>query len=291
MLKVLVTGGNGFIGTNLIERLMVNNEYSIVSLDTVSRDHPNMMHCYIGDVGDFEGLKTVMQGMEVVVHLAAETGVLPGAVNPQKVYDSNVTGTFNVLRAADECGVRKIVFASTGAIFADSISMYGASKLASEALCRAFKDTYALSVAILRLGNVYGPFSLHKTSVVHKFIKQLINDQPMTIRGDGMQTRSFVYVEEVVDAIIEYMNHRSENLEIVHVTGESTHKIVDVAATLSGLSRKMLGVNPLVKFVEREDESNSVSFKSSYKTRIELEEGLQKTLKWYLGVKDVCTKH
>ena len=151
---------------------------------------------------------------DVIVHFAANTGVGPSVENPRLDINLNVIGTFNYLEAARINSVSRFVFASSGAPAGEveppiheelpphPVSPYGASKLAGEGYCSAYNKTYGLDTVMLRFGNVYGPGSLHKSSVVAKFIRQAINNETLEIFGDGSQTRDFIFIDDLIEAVL-----------------------------------------------------------------------------------------
>jgi UDP-glucose 4-epimerase len=219
MKSYLVTGGCGFIGVNLTSRL-VTEGHRVRILDNLSLGKPgDIQHLgvdlQIGDVRDPAAVKKACIGVDVVVHLAAHTRVVESVSNPELNFEINAIGTFNVLQACRDAGVQKMIFASTGgAILGEQeppvhegmvprpVSPYGAGKLAGEAYCSAFFGSYGLKTTALRFSNVYGPFSYHKGSVVAQFFRDLMEQKPLVVYGDGEQTRDFLYVADLVDAIL-----------------------------------------------------------------------------------------
>jgi UDP-glucose 4-epimerase len=219
MKSYLVTGGCGFIGVNLIGQLAARGA-SVRVLDDLSLGkredvEPLGVDLQVGDIRDTEAAAKACRGIDVVVHLAGHTRVLESLSHPALNFEINAAGTFNVLEACRRAGVQKVIFASTGgAILGEQeqpvhermlprpISPYGASKLAGEAYCSAFFGSYGLNTVALRFSNVYGPYSYHKGSVVAAFFRNLRQNEPIVIYGDGEQTRDFVYVGDLVDAIL-----------------------------------------------------------------------------------------
>lgn len=232
----LITGGCGFIGTSLISYLLKNSkqtirvldnltvgtkedlmrvcEYTEISADCLSEGQSShKVQLIIGDILDDNLLDKVTKNVDVIVHLAANTGVGPSVENPRGDMLANVLGTFNCLESARKNKVKRFIFASSGApvgeceppiheeLPAHPVSPYGASKLSGEAYCSAYFRTFNLETIALRFGNVYGPGSTHKASVVAKFIKLAIQQQPLEIYGDGSQTRDFIYIEDLINAI------------------------------------------------------------------------------------------
>jgi UDP-glucose 4-epimerase len=251
--KVLITGGCGFIGVNLVGflvgkgiselRILDNlnagkvqylesvlasygqvtrnskHDSEIVYLvDSANHKEKTKIELVIGDIRDKETCVEATAGIDSVVHLAAHAGVIPSVENPFFDFEVNILGTLNLLNASVKNKVDRFIFASSNAPLGDQIpplsekkvpnplSPYGASKLAGEAYCSAFHGSYGLKTVILRFSNVYGPYSLHKNSVIAKFIKDGILRRRLTIYGDGSQTRDFVHVEDLSNAIRLILN-------------------------------------------------------------------------------------
>jgi len=216
--RVLVTGGAGFIGANLV-RMLLGCGYRVTVLDNLSTGRRNHLaglpiELVVADILDVESLNRVVLGHEWVVHLAGQTGIPSSLAAPRRDCEVNVFGTLNVLEACRRVGTRRFVFASSNAPLGRQpppatedkaplpISPYGASKLAGEAYCLAYHGSWGLETVVLRFGNVYGPFSAHKSSVVAKFFKDMMSRRAITINGDGRQTRDFIYVGDLTGAIL-----------------------------------------------------------------------------------------
>ena len=225
---ILITGGLGFIGTNLILRLRQRGEYNLTVLDNYSNtstvlDAAGGMTIIKGDIGDKDLVSAAVKGKDAVVHLAAHTRVIDSIQQPLKNFSDNVIGTLNVLEAMRSHGVKRIINASTGGailgevpppvhegIAPSPMAPYGASKLAAEGYCSAYAHSYGLSYMNLRFSNIYGKYSLNKSSVVAAFMKDIMNKGAVTVYGDGTQTRDYLYVDDLADGIIEAM-HADEN--------------------------------------------------------------------------------
>lgn len=218
-MKVLVTGGAGFIGTNLVPRL-IDAGHSVRVLDSEvlgKRAHLGAFQGEFvrGDIRDEAVLAEALAGIDAVVHLAADTRVIESIAEPARNFDVNVVGTFRLLEAMRARGITRLVNASTGgAIIGEAeppvhedmvprpVSPYGATKLAVEGLCAAYAGSYGFSTISLRFANVYGPRSFHKGSVVAAFFKRILASEPLVVYGDGEQTRDFVYVADLCDGIV-----------------------------------------------------------------------------------------
>src|ERR1700736_5460400 len=218
-MRVLVTGGAGFIGANLVQHLSANSAYEVVVLDNLSvgQQPPSFARGVRFTCGDFTDRATMtecLQGVDTVVHLAALSGVIDSVEDPRPSFEVNVAGSFQLLELARAANVRRVINASTGgALLGEAaspiseemapcpLSPYGASKLAVEGYCSAFAGAYGLSCVTLRFSNIYGPRSAHKKSVVAAFIKSIIREEPLVIYGDGTQQRDFLYVGDLVHGI------------------------------------------------------------------------------------------
>ena len=229
----LITGGCGFIGSSLIATLLKESpEARIRMLDNYSVGtkadlyeaiaffnkkgelNPKGIEFIEGDIKDYDTCLQCCEEVDVIVHLAANTGVAPSVDNPRYDMETNVIGTFNMLEAARQNNVNKFIFASSGATVGEveppiheekvqkPVSPYGTSKLAGEAYCSSYFQTFDIKTVSLRFGNVYGPLSKHKSSVVAKFLKQAFAGETLEIYGDGGQTRDFIYIDDLVQAII-----------------------------------------------------------------------------------------
>jgi UDP-glucose 4-epimerase len=232
----LITGGCGFLGTALIRRLLSEEGHSIRVIDNLAvgsradlaqvceyvefesnelpvRFDGKLVQFVHADILDEKLAIELGKGANAIVHLAANTGVGPSVDDPRKDCVTNVIGTLNYLESARHNAVKRFVFASSGAPIGECVppiheemaphptSPYGASKLAGEGYCSAYFRTFGVETVALRFGNVYGPGSGHKNSVVAKFIKQILNGETLEIYGDGKQTRDFIFIEDLVNAI------------------------------------------------------------------------------------------
>ncbi len=219
--NLLVTGGCGFIGVNLIHFLRSRHpEINITVLDNLSlgrKEHVDEFDLEFieGDIRDFDLVDRLCAGMDAIVHLAADTRVMDSIENPDFNFDVNVSGTYNLLKAARNHSVANFVLASTGGaiigraeppVHEDMVprpmSPYGASKLMAEGYLSAFAASYGMNTVALRFSNVYGQRSYHKGSVVALIFKTLLGDGRFTVFGDGSQTRDYIYAGDLAAAIL-----------------------------------------------------------------------------------------
>lgn len=269
-MKWLITGGCGFIGTGLVNYLLTGtNGHRVVVFDNLSSgsradlqaignfeelDDPisaftgdHKLQFFQGDILDAAAIGDAAQHADVIVHLAANTGVGPSVEDPIHDCRTNVFGTLNVLEAARHGDTKRFVLASSGAPIGEveppiheelaphPMSPYGASKLAGEGYCSAYYGSFGLETVALRFGNVYGPGSIHKGSVVAKFIKQALKGEALEIYGDGGQTRDFIFIDDLVRAI---------NLSAItpNVGGETFQIATNHETTISELADHLLRI-------------------------------------------------
>lgn len=218
----LVTGGGGFIGSHLVRALVERGERVRV-LDNSSSGGPQRIADVLkrvewvdGDVCDLDTVRQACLGVEVVLHHAAVASVPRSIAEPMMTHASNVTGTLNILMAACDAGVRRMVFASSSAVYGNlattpkaetlptqPLSPYGVQKLAAEAYCRIWHSIYGLETVALRYFNVFGPFQDPQSeyaAVIPRFISRVLAGEPPVIYGDGEQSRDFIYISNVVEA-------------------------------------------------------------------------------------------
>lgn len=217
-MNILVTGGAGFVGANLV-RMLLENGHRVRILDNFStgrREYLRRLKIEVvdGDILDRGAVIQTIEGVEGVVHLAAQTGVPGSLEDPFRDCEVNVTGTLNLLEAARRANVKRFVFASSNAPLGRQIppatedkaplpiSPYGASKLAGEGYCLAYHGSWGLGTVVLRFANLYGPYSGHKNSVVAKFFRDILHQGKISIHGDGSQTRDFIYVKDLCGAVL-----------------------------------------------------------------------------------------
>lgn len=302
MKSFLVTGGCGFIGVNLLARL-ASLEASVRVLDNLSLGRREDIEglgaeLQIGDIRNLPAVARACQGVDVVVHLAAHTRVIESIANPELNFDVNVVGTMNVLRACREAGVKKMIFASTGgAILGERdppvheemaphpLSPYGASKLAGEAYCSAYSASYGLNTVALRFSNVYGPYSYQKGSVVAQFFKNLVREEPIVIYGDGEQTRDFIYVDDLVEAILLAVNADTPGEAFQIASGQETsiHTLIGAmrrAAPGAAFDVRYEPARPgeVLRNYALIDKAHRIL---GYAPKTLLEDGLRKTWAWF----------
>ena len=301
-MTVLVTGGCGFIGSNLVRRLAARgvrlrllDNLSVGTRDTLPpRSGVDLI---VGDIRDGAVVARAVEGVEAVVHLAASTGVSDSVSDPASDFDANVVGTFNLLRASVAASVRRFVFASSNAAIGEHpppvdelrvprpISPYGAGKLAGEGYCAAFAAAYGLQTFVLRFSNVYGPGSTHKTSVVARFIREGLQKGAVTVYGDGRQTRDFLYVEDLCSAV-EAALAATGSGEVFQIASGTETTVLTLVATLKAVAARDFDV--VFAPARAGDIARNVSDISKatrllgYRPVVPLEDGLRRTCDWFL---------
>lgn len=311
--RLLVTGGAGFIGANLV-RLLLDHGHQVTVLDNLAagrREYLDGLSVEFihGDILDRTTVERAVASKVGVLHLAAQTGV-PGSLrDPRKDCEINVLGTLNILEAcraekaraeaqADGlhgCGPR-VIFASSNAPLGRQsqpatedkaplpISPYGASKLAGEAYCLAHYGSWGLGTVVLRFGNVYGPFSAHKGSVVAKFLKDTVAGGKVVIDGDGQQTRDFIYVGDLCRAILLALE--SDVCGEVFQVATGTETTIDQLAEmvkLASSSDASITHGPSRQADIRKNYSsiNKIRRALAWEPEIDLKRGLQMTMEWF----------
>jgi UDP-glucose 4-epimerase len=321
-----ITGGCGFIGTSLIARLSLDTDvkHNIRILDNLSTgtradlssvtsfleveniDNLSVsldgVELVVGDILDEDLAYKLTKNIDVIVHLAANTGVGPSVENPRLDCFTNVIGVFNYLDAARINKVPRFIFASSGAPAGEvdppiheelpphPVSPYGASKLAGEGYCSAYNKSFGIDTVMLRFGNVYGPRSLHKSSVVAKFIRQALDGETLEVYGDGTQTRDFIYIDDLVDALIlssHVDNIGGEAFQIASgmetTVGEMTGNLIHVMEQYGIKNIKVINGETRIGDVTRNySDTTKAKQRLNWQPKVSQEEGLLKTVEYFI---------
>lgn len=306
-MKALVTGGSGFIGSNIVKKLTEMGGVEVRVLDNLSSGNIiNIAHLigknveFIGgDVRDYTSVERAMEGVDVVFHLAASVGRQRSLDNPQSDSEINLIGTVNVLEAMRKMGTQRIVYSSSAAMFGELItptideghpqnadSPYGVSKLAAEKMILAYTGIYDITGICLRYFNIYGVNQRYDLygNVIPIFAKRIFSGEPITIYGDGTQTRDFVNAEDVARANILAAKFGGHT-DVFNLGSGDSVTINWLAETM----QRIAGVNVGIKYApERPADVKHCKANAGkaaqilgFKASVGLEEGLEKYMEWY----------
>ena len=306
-MKYLVTGGAGFIGSNIVEELLNRGE-SVRVLDNFStgkrenlKEFEKDIELIEGDIRSYPIVKQAVTGIDIVLHQAALSSV-PGSINdPITSNEVNIGGTLNMLDASKDAGVKKFIFASSSAIYGDDpelpkhegmtpnpLSPYAVSKLAGENYCRVFSKIYGLETVCLRYFNVFGPKQdpdSEYSAVIPKFIKLITNNQQPIIYGDGKQSRDFIYVDNVVEA---NLLAASAECKAGVVMNCACNDQIELNYLIEQIN-KLLGKNINPVYAEHRNGDIKHSFANitliknnlGFEPKIKFSEGIQKTVNYF----------
>jgi UDP-glucose 4-epimerase len=304
MKRILVTGGAGFIGSHLVSSL-VQLGYEVHVIDDLSTGATQMIHpkaiLHVHNIAQFdtiELIKTIQP--EVIYHLAAQADVQSSILSPAHDADTNIRGTMHILEYCREhCNTTKVIFASTSAVYGqlqkeyiteldptDPISFYGLSKLTAEGYIKMYHNFYNIPYTILRFANVYGPGQTAKGEggVVAIFMERLSKSLPLLIHGDGEQTRDFIYVGDVVQALIAA--HKGGTAQTLHVSTAKKTSINTLASLANNIHQHYSNIVPIFHSSTREGDikhsclcNASICKQLNWQVQYSIEKGLELTYK------------
>lgn len=304
--KIIVTGGAGFIGSNLAKTLTEMEEVIIIDnlltgkleniQDLIEKDNVKFVR---GSILDLNLLKNTFKGADYIFHQAAIPSVLRSVKDPSLTNGANVSGTLNVLIAARDCSVKKVVYASSSSVYGDTPTLpkkesmkpnpkspYAVSKLAGEYYCKVFYEIYGLKTISLRYFNVYGPKqdpTSEYSAVIPKFITRILNGKTPVVYGDGEQSRDFTFVKDVVNANI--LAAKSNATGVFNIAGGRKISINELANRIMEIVG--LELNPIYDKPRSGDIKHSLADISLSKRKIkympdyDLDNGLKETIKWF----------
>jgi UDP-glucose 4-epimerase len=327
-MRWLITGGCGFIGRTLIRRIARNSDASLRIVDDLSTGTRQELRAIMdfieldpsdptiawsdwtrsraefiaADVRDADVAHRLTAGADVIAHLAANTGVTPSIQDPMRDCTTNVVGTLNYLEACRLNGVPRFVFASSNApigeceppiheeLPAHPMSPYGASKLAGEAYCSAYARSFGIETVALRFANCYGPLSSHKSSVVAKYIREALAGAVWEIYGDGEQTRDFIFVEDLAEAIILAATRPAVGGQVFQIATNVETTVRDLATRLAatleahGISPpEVRRSSPRIGDMKRNyADTTKARTRLGWTPKVALDDGLEQTVIWFL---------
>lgn len=294
-MKVLITGGSGFIGSHVADKL-IDKGVNVRIYDTIMPSFRKDVEFYQGSILDMSSLGFAMHDVDIIMHLAAVADVKDVYNDPYYSENINVRGTINVLEASRKANMKRIIYGSTTWVYSETDSdnvdestplhapqhLYTATKLAGEYYCQAYSKLYGIDVTILRYGIPYGPRA-RDGAVIPIFVKNALIGEPLTIAGDGLQYRNFVYVEDLAEGNVLALKNIARN-KIYNLDGKVKVSIKQIAQTIKGI----LGNAKIVytpsrpgDFCGKEVSSALAKRELGWEPRTGLEEGLRRYTKWY----------
>ena len=314
-MEILVTGGAGFIGGHLAEQFVADGhdvrvldnldpfydvgikEHTIERCQEVAADGDGSYEHINGDVRNEEIVTDVVSGADIIYHQAAQAGVRPSVEDPRKYNEVNVDGTLNILDAARESGVERVVYASSSSVYGKPkylpydeehpttpVSPYGASKLAAERYVCAYNEVYDINTVALRYFTVYGP-RMRPNMAISNFVSRCLNGNPPVIYGDGTQTRDFTFIEDVVAANKTLLHEDAADSEALNIGSTDNIEIKLLAEEI----RDMLAPELELEYAERHDADaehthagiEKASELLGYEPTHTIREGVEEFVEWY----------
>lgn len=270
-MKILVTGGAGFIGSHVVDQL-VRDGHTVEVLDSFHNFYdpaikranvaafPGSVRLHEADIVDADRVNAIFDGanFDVVIHLAARAGVRPSIEDPKAYIDTNITGTFNLLEASRATGVRKFVFASSSSVYGlstvvpfsedlplpQTLSPYAATKLAGEHLCGNYSNLHGLRVVSLRFFTVYGP-GQRPDLAIHKFTRNIDRGVPIPKFGEGNTRRDYTYIDDIVQGVVASVHYDDAPFEIFNLGESETTTLNELIAALEDAIGKKAVIDQL----------------------------------------------
>ncbi len=301
--KLIITGGLGFIGSNLVERLIVENEVTVIDnlstgkLANIKHLNQKNLNLIKKDINDLDLVKTFNEH-DYVFHQAALPSVPRSIKDPIASNQANIDGTLKVLTAAKDSGIKKVICASSSSVYGDTptlpksedmpvnpLSPYAVTKAAGEFYCKVFQDIYGLKTASLRYFNVFGPRqdpNSQYAAAIPKFVNALKNNEPPVIFGDGEQSRDFTYVKHVVDAnILACESDKTGIFNIACGRRITINKLVDMINEILGKNIEPVYMDPRPGDIKHSLADISRARTFGYEPESDFKEELRETIRWF----------
>jgi UDP-glucuronate 4-epimerase len=311
-MRVLVTGGAGFIGSHLVEKLLASGHQVVILDDFNDFYDPQIKHdniagfaghvtvCHV-DLRDSESVRNLFhrEKIDTIAHLAARAGVRPSIQQPRLYYDTNVTGTLHLLEAARVTGVERFVFASSSSVYGVSktipfsedvhltqtLSPYAATKVAGEFLCSTYSHLYNLRVVALRYFTVYGPRQ-RPDLAIHQFTRRIYAGQPIDQFGDGTTRRDYTYIDDVIQGTMAALKYEGPVFDMFNLGESETIQLKDLIAAVENALGKRAKINQLPQQAGDMPLTCADISKArkllGYKPTTRLSEGLPRFIDWFL---------
>lgn len=294
-MRVLVTGGAGFIGSHVVDRLIAHGVEPRIFDQQRSPHHPAVEH-FIGSILDVEALRLAMTGVHAVIHLAALADVKDVFEDPFYAETVNTRGTIGVLEAGRRCRISRVIYGSTTWVYSNCPEkevdeetpvpppshLYTATKIASEFYCRSYGALYQLPYTILRFGIPYGPRA-RDGAVIPIFVSKALRGEPITVSGDGQQFRQFIYVEDLAEGIVLSLKPAAAG-RIYNLDGEEQITVLEIAETI----QRILGGAQIQRTPARPGDFSGKVVRSDLARRelgwrpvVPFEEGLRRYIAWH----------
>ncbi len=307
MEKYLVTGGAGFIGSNICKRLVSQNCFVRVVDNLITGKKSNLadvidkIEFIQADMGDSEVARSTMKDIDVVLHQGALPSVPVSVDNPAATHQHCVNATFTLLLAARDTGIKRFVYAASSAAYGDSptspkvetmpvspLSPYAVAKLTGEYYCSVFYNIYGLETISLRYFNVFGPYqdpTSQYAAAIPAFVTAILRDQPPTIYGDGEQSRDFTYIDNVVDANLLAARAKQTKGEVINIAcgqAVTVNEIIDMINELLGKNIKPIYTDPRPGDVKHSlADVTAAKNLIGFEPVVQFKDGLQKAIEWY----------
>src|SRR5215468_3030156 len=309
MARYVVTGGAGFIGSHIVEELVRRNE-TVTVIDNFSTGKRENVKPFEGaaeiidaDISQAKNLAQILKGAEYVIHQAAIPSVPKSIIDPVKSHEANVNGTLQLLVACREAGVKRVVYASSSSLYGDSptlpkhegmmpnpLSPYGAQKLFAEIYCQVFTKAYGLETVSLRYFNIFGPrqdSTSQYSGVLALFIPAVLQGHRPTIYGDGLQSRDFTYVQNVVEANLlacKAPGVQGQTFNVACGDRITVNSMLQQINKITGNDISAIHAEPRVGDIKHSQaDITRAKEQLGYDPKVSFEEGLRRTIDWYRG--------
>ena len=281
-MKILVTGGSGFIGSHIVDKL-IEKGHNVRILD-LKIPHSKNVDFIEGSVLDIDDIKKATDKVDIIFHFAGVSNIDKVKENPHKTIETNILGTANILEQARVQNVNRFFLASSVYVYDDGGHLYTYSKKVSEDLCRYYQELYDLPFSILRLATAYGPRSRGE-DVISIFVKNSLEGQTMSVKGGGSQIRNFIYVEELAEGCVKALSEKCKN-NIITLAGNEQINIRELSFLVRKLFNGQVSIDmesennrdsDYLGVIENVDESYEML---DWKPAIDLETGIKKYIDW-----------